>query len=84
VPDDVLRRIRDLAGRGYPLTKIANDLTRDETPLPSGRTGVWQPTQVRRVLSRAADYSSATGRLELRTRPLDSLRRGWHPGLQNA
>jgi DNA invertase Pin-like site-specific DNA recombinase len=53
VPDEVAGRIRSLADQGCPLTKIANELTRDQVSLPSGKRGVWQPTQVRRVLSRA-------------------------------
>ena len=53
VPDEVIARATALLSEGATLAKIANDLTLDRVPLPSGKIGIWQPTQVRRVLSRA-------------------------------
>jgi DNA invertase Pin-like site-specific DNA recombinase len=54
VAKEVVARVRDLAAQGCSLVKIAHDLTRDGVRLPSGVPGVWQPTQVRRVLRSAA------------------------------
>lgn len=50
VPDEVIARVRDLLAQGLTLAKIANELTQTCVPLPSGTSGVWQPTQVRRLL----------------------------------
>jgi DNA invertase Pin-like site-specific DNA recombinase len=50
VPEGVVSRVRDMAVGGYSLVKIANQLTQDRVALPSGVPGVWQPTQVRRLL----------------------------------
>ncbi len=50
VPDEVIARVRDLSAEGATLAEIANQLTQDRVPLPSGKAGIWHATQVRRVL----------------------------------
>jgi DNA invertase Pin-like site-specific DNA recombinase len=50
VPAEVASRIREMATEGCSLVMIANALTQDQISLPSGVPGVWQPTQVRRLL----------------------------------
>lgn len=50
VPDDVIARVTALLAEGATLAEVANQLTQDHVPLPSGRQGIWQATQVRRVL----------------------------------
>jgi DNA invertase Pin-like site-specific DNA recombinase len=53
VPAEVSERVRELHAQGLTLAGIANTLTQDGVPLPSGSEGVWQPAQVGRVLKRA-------------------------------
>lgn len=54
VPDEVIARVTALLAEGATLAEVANQLTQDHVLLPSGREGVWQPTQVRRVLRQDA------------------------------
>lgn len=54
VPAEVTARVLGLHAEQMSLTAIAHLLTTDGVPLPSGQPGMWQPSQVRRVLSRAA------------------------------
>jgi DNA invertase Pin-like site-specific DNA recombinase len=54
VPADVVQHIREMHEAGLTLGSIANTLTQDRVPLPSGRPGVWQATQVGRVLKRVS------------------------------
>jgi DNA invertase Pin-like site-specific DNA recombinase len=54
VPENVIQRVRELNAQGLTLGSIANQLTQDRVPLPSGVEGVWQPVQVSRVLKRIA------------------------------
>jgi len=54
VPTATTAQITDLRKAGQSLTAIALALTTAEVPLPSGRPGMWRPSQVRRVLDRAA------------------------------
>jgi DNA invertase Pin-like site-specific DNA recombinase len=53
VPQNVSERVLALSETGATLAEIANTLTGDGVPLPSGKPGVWQPVQVSRVLKRA-------------------------------
>jgi DNA invertase Pin-like site-specific DNA recombinase len=50
VPAETTDKISTLLAEGATLAEVANQLTQDHVPLPSGREGVWQATQVRRVL----------------------------------
>ena len=50
VPPDVTDKIMTLIAEGATLAEVANQLTQDHVPLPSGVPGIWQPPQVRRVL----------------------------------
>jgi DNA invertase Pin-like site-specific DNA recombinase len=54
VPDEVIARVTALLAEGATLAEVANQLTQDHVPLPSGVLGVWTATQVRRVLRRDA------------------------------
>jgi DNA invertase Pin-like site-specific DNA recombinase len=54
VPAEITDKISTLLAKGATLAEVANQLTQDRVPLPSGREGVWQPTQVRRALRRTA------------------------------
>jgi DNA invertase Pin-like site-specific DNA recombinase len=67
VPDNVIAKISALLAAGATLAKIANELTQDHVPLPSGVPGIWQPTQVRRVL-RERPITRAGGTLQQRRR----------------
>jgi hypothetical protein len=49
----VTHEITTLISEGATLVKIANQLTQQAVPLPSGVYGVWTATQVRRVLGHA-------------------------------
>ncbi len=53
VPASITERITAMHRTGATLTAIAHALTCDGVPLPSGQPRMWQPAQVRRVLSRA-------------------------------
>lgn len=59
LPPSTLDRVATLRARGNSLTEIAHHLTTEATPLPSGKAGVWSPTQVRRVLTRARELEEA-------------------------
>lgn len=52
LPTATTEQITDLREAGQSLTAIALALTTAGMPLPSGRPGMWQPSQVRRVLER--------------------------------
>ena len=54
VPDEVIARVTALLAEGATLAQVANQLTQDHVPLPSGKAGIWQATQVRRLLRSAA------------------------------
>jgi len=53
LPAATTEQITTLHEDGATLTAIAHALTTASVPLPSGRPGMWQPSQVRRVLDRA-------------------------------
>jgi DNA invertase Pin-like site-specific DNA recombinase len=50
IPVETLERARELREQGRTLANIANVLTREGFPLPSGKCGDWQGNQVHRVL----------------------------------
>lgn len=54
LPDPIVQRISVEAADGRSMASIAQDLTADAVPLPSGVSGAWQSVQVRRVLGRLA------------------------------
>jgi DNA invertase Pin-like site-specific DNA recombinase len=53
VPENVTQTILRLKAQGMTLGAMANELTQQGVPLPSGKQGVWAPVQVSRVLKRA-------------------------------
>ena len=50
MPAEITDKISTLLAEGATLAEVANQLTQDRASLPSGREGVWQATQVRRIL----------------------------------
>lgn len=59
IPTSTAERITELRADGFNASRVAFTLTSEGIPLPSGRLGVWQPAQVRRIESRLREEAES-------------------------